>query len=135
MRLGTIFEYCKQMRRSLLAILLFVYTTVCAVGLPLTVYYCDGEFSGIGWQEQQDCCPVDDDCCENEYTVIKSNTAHAHPPLLKQPTLTCIWLPAENPFGYLYTAQPLQLGACRRQTISKSPPPEDIPILFSTFLI
>lgn len=122
------------MRKSLLALLLVVYTTVCAVGMPLTVYYCDGVFTGIGWQEQQGCCPADeDDCCANEHTVLKTDTEHANPPQLKQPTLTFVWLPTQNLCASLQTLKPT--GLYYRPTLSKSPPPPDFSILFGIFLI
>jgi hypothetical protein len=83
------------MRRIVVTILLLLYTGLFAVGLPLNLHYCSGNFSGIILAvDENDCCGTDrtDNCCETKHAYLKAESNHANAPQVQTPAGQCLWL-------------------------------------------
>ncbi|KAB2918806.1 MAG: hypothetical protein F9K23_01320 [Bacteroidetes bacterium] len=123
------------MKRGLIIVWLFLYTALSAVGLPLTVHYCEGTLVGVEVVETESCCgsEIPDDCCRDEHAYLKSDEKHPLASQLQPPTLHWFWLPAIE-FGVLQVL-PIAAPTASIITTPPHPPPVDIYVKLGNFRI
>ena len=112
------------MKRSLIFILLFVYTTL-ACGLNLQLHYCCGKLKSISFFETTDegsCCGSkkmkSKDCCDDKTTYLKVKDKHNSNTSLKVVTFKGKMLDIAIP-SFLYFANYWHIQHTRRYKRNK----------------
>ena len=116
------------MKRLLAGIFLTLYLAVYAVGLPLTLHYCEGtlaDISIIAADVEEECCGEQDDkgCCSDEEAYLKAETHHPQAVnKVEVPPVSLLFLPA----GFL--AAPGFQSRVNSNTAYLTPFPEGPPL-------